>query len=217
MNEHLSKPGCSWGSPNFSDIFPEKISEDRYLDSKLSPLGLEQAKSLAKRIQDGASDFSFSEVELFVVSPLTRAIETYKLGILPVVKKMSSQPPTMALPLAAERVYLISDIGHPRSILEKDYGDLIDFRSAFKRNSGTLEETWWFDQRLRTETYKEWRPTGENQRYACPGEPDNDFEKRMRSFYKWLHGRKESTIAVVCHWGVINWMLDADFENCEYR
>eukprot|EP00547_Thalassionema_nitzschioides_P006477 CAMPEP_0194203016 /NCGR_PEP_ID=MMETSP0156-20130528/2914_1 /TAXON_ID=33649 /ORGANISM="Thalassionema nitzschioides, Strain L26-B" /LENGTH=219 /DNA_ID=CAMNT_0038928675 /DNA_START=158 /DNA_END=813 /DNA_ORIENTATION=- len=217
MNEHLSKPGCSWGSPNFSDIFSQELSDECYLDSKLSPQGLQQAKELAKRIQeDPSSDFSFSEVDLFVLSPLTRAIQTYELGILP---NLSNRPtPTMALPLAAERLYLISDIGRPRSVLEKDYGDRIDFRSGFRQNSGgTLEETWWFDERLITKTYEEWRPNGENQSYACPGEPDDEFEKRMQDLYQWLSSRKESTIAVVCHWGVINWMLDADFENCEYR
>jgi broad specificity phosphatase PhoE len=64
-------------------------------------------------------------------------------------------------------------------------------------------------------SYEEWRPSSQNQKYACPGEPDESFEKRMRSLYTLLGDRPESMIAVVCHWGVIDWMLDQDFLNCQ--
>lgn len=29
--------------------------------------------------------------------------------------------------------------------------------------------------------------------------------------------RKEQTIALVCHWGVIDFLIDEDFDNCEMR
>jgi broad specificity phosphatase PhoE len=35
--------------------------------------------------------------------------------------------------------------------------------------------------------------------------------------YEWLRERPERKVAVVCHWGVIKWMLGADFGNCQWR
>jgi len=266
MNEYLSTPNCSFGCPNFTDIFPAELRDQYYLDSKLSPKGIQQAKSLAERlstttaiakedkdddlttttIKDSINDyddvdFSISDVDLFAVSPLTRAIQTYELGIVPALQSNNSSVPVIALPLATERLYLISDVGKPRSGLKQKYknsgidfdtGSLSDnneqqqnILSEEEKGTTTMKEKWWFDASDNKSNddndsesyYKEWRPNDDNQRYACPGEPDEDFERRMRRLYQWISNRDESTIAIICHWGVIHWMLDADFQNCEYR
>jgi broad specificity phosphatase PhoE len=240
MNEYLGKPGCAYGSPNFTDKFPATAEyKDKYQDTKLSPRGHKQASTLSNRLGDlsqkktnvlstlglSIDNANFvQELELVVVSPLTRALQTFQIGLKP---HLSENVPIIALPAASERAWLISDIGRPRSQLVKDY-PYCDFEMAFDRD-GELVEEWWFglDDRktkglampsgVTSLTYKEWRPNDQRQEYVCPGEPDEQFDARMIKLYSFLRDRPESTIAVVCHWGVIDWMLGVDFENCELR
>lgn len=246
MNEYLGR-GHEFGSPNFSDVFESAEDQDKYRDSKLSPLGVTQAKALSERLskqrdsrerqqsawnrlQPGtdskeANYFLPSDLDLIVLSPLTRALQTFELGLRPVLQ--DCKPKIVALPLAAERVYLISDHGRIRSELESHWGNDICFDACFRLNNDKLMEEWWFgldDRRahphaiptgVTSKSYEEWRPSSQNQRYACPGEDHESFEKRMRKLYQWLEERPESTIALVCHWGVIDWFLDREFMNCE--
>jgi broad specificity phosphatase PhoE len=230
MNEYLGK-GTEFGGPNFTDVFSSPEDKDKYRDSKLSPRGVSQATALAKRLTKELKgrqrpDFVPSDLDLIVISPLTRALQTFELGLKPVLQDL---PNVLALPLAAERVFLISDQGRPRSDLQQDWGDSVDFETGFRHDNDdddNLVEEWWFgldDQRsaaaiptgITTSSYEEWRPSSQNQKYACPAEDEESFEERMRKLYQWLGDRPESTIAVVCHWGVIDWFLDRDFMNCE--
>jgi len=66
------------------------------------------------------------------------------------------------------------------------------------------EEKWSFEHDDHNTEYGEWRPNGRNQTYACPGEPQHIFDSRMEKLYKWIEDRDESTIVVICHWGVID-------------
>jgi broad specificity phosphatase PhoE len=182
-----------------------------YRDSPLSPNGVRQAQELANSLSDLEKGHEINELDLIVVSPLTRALQTLEIGLLPHVlsgdeTNQRSKVPIVALPHAAERLYLISDVGKTRQELHELYGHFVDF--SFE------EEEWWFTHDETVETYAEWRPDG---RYACPGEPDELFDSRMTRLYNWIECRPESTIAVICHWGVIEWMIDQDFRNCEMR
>ena len=245
MNEYLGR-GNEFGSPNFSDVFATAEDLEKFRDSKLSPLGVNQAKALARRLtkkvdslgriipswsfpgmgtKENEISFDPRDLDLIVVSPLTRALQTFDIGLKPAL--VDYKPKVIAQPLASERVYLISDQGRHRSDLERDWGHDVCFESCFRLNNNKLIEEWWFgldDQRSRmpatrtgitSKTYQEWRPSSQNQRYACPAEDEMSFEKRMRKFYHWLEERPEATIAVVCHWGVIDWFLGRDFHNCE--
>lgn len=218
MNEYLSSN--PFGSPGFTDVFVQ--DKELYRDSPLSPLGVRQAKSLARRLADSnCPEYGnlLNELDLIVVSPLTRAIQTLEIGLLPHIQPSISDDskqdrpavPIVALPHAAERLYLISDVGKPRQKLHEQYGHIVDFH-----HEGFDEEEWWF-RHDNVKKYVEWRPTTQSQKYACPGEPDEWFDSRMIKLYKWLGDRPESTIAVVSHWGVIDWFLDEDFDNCEMR
>lgn len=199
MNEYLSR-AVAFGAPGFSDVF-ESHELDRYLDSPLSPLGQRQAKALAQ------SKPSFlSSCELIVTSPLRRALQTLDLGLRPVNDKI----PVVALPEAAERLYLISDVGRPTPELARKF-DYIDFETGFQDNVD--KHKWWY---VSSNDYTEWRPTGKGQKYACPGEPQSSFHARMDRLLQWIQNRPESEIAIVCHWGVIDWMLDMDFDNCQW-
>jgi broad specificity phosphatase PhoE len=213
MNEYLaSNP---WGSPGFTDIFE---NDELFRDSPLSQLGVKQAQALSSRLTDSSCpEYGklLGELELIVTSPLIRAIQTLEIGLLPHIvtnnESDQSEIPIMAVPLAAERLYLISDVGKRRQDLHGQFGHVIDFY-----HDGFHHEEWWF-QPNGSDAYSEWRPRSSNQRYACPGEPDQEFAMRMIKLYQWLDERPESTIAVVSHWGVIDWFLDADFDNCEMR
>jgi len=63
-----------------------------------------------------------------------------------------------------------------------------------------------------TDTVARWRKPGQ---YVCPGEPEEEFTKRMIQFKEWLQGRHESRIAVVAHWGVIYALSGRSMRNCE--
>jgi len=256
MNDYLN--GFEFGGPNFTDVFPDEPEyTERFYDSPLGPTGLEQTERLNESLSDIAQ-MGLSEedqhrllsLDLVVVSPLTRALQTMELGMLPYLKKLPSAVPIVALPEAAERLFLVSDIGKTRSELEKQYS-YVDFTTGFEtvaadstsaqagdkpeasrsdahrhslqqdhdRNAETgLQEQWHFTfSEEAINKYEEWRPHGDGQVYACPGEPEADFDLRMNRLHRWLRDRPERSIAVVCHWGIIDWMIQESFENCELR
>jgi hypothetical protein len=37
----------------------------------------------------------------------------------------------------------------------------------------------------------------------------------MKALYKWIEGREEKVIMLVCHWGVLGHLTGRDFKNCE--
>jgi broad specificity phosphatase PhoE len=224
MNEYLggADGGKRFGSPNFTDVFTSEEQQSKYHDTPLSPLGYRQVMSL----QNQRSPASVEECELVVVSPLTRALQTFDVGLKnhwnSDVASTDGRKiaPIVAHPDAAERLYLVSDRGRPVAQLQSEF-PYVDFETCFyKRNK---EEWWYKPAQLSTEfdgesgTMKDWRPIGNGQRYACPSEPTIDFDLRMSRFLTWLQERPEGHILVVCHHGVIDWMLDADFANCQYR
>ena len=63
----------------------------------------------------------------------------------------------------------------------------------------------------------------EGQVYACLGESQHNFDKRMSDLFYWLNARDEDVICLICHHGVIKWLLSGNnhpknsFENCELR
>ena len=219
MNEHLSKPGSRWGDAGFTDIFEDPKQFDVFRDSRLSDRGVHQAKRLGSRLGLDPQDQNVvQDIELIACSPLTRALQTTELSLVPHIEKHDDgcpKVPIFALPLASERVYLVSDVGRSTEELVRQF-PCVDFESAI----GTSEkDCWWFtyDESNVHTPYSEWRPNDQGQKYACKGEPESDFNNRMIALYDWLDAREESTIALVCHWGVIDWLLGEDFENCEMK
>lgn len=203
MNEYLGNH-ISFGAPHFTDVFENHKERDEYYrDSPLSPRGVQQAKELSQR----AGSTIMNECDLVVTSPLTRALQTMEIGL---GKHIGTDTAIIAVPQAAERLYLISDQGKSRLELQKAF-PRVDFHTAFADHA---MDQWWFQP---SENHVEWRPTGRGQKYACPGEPQKDFENRMQSLIAWLDAREERTIALICHWGVIEFMLDMDFDNCQWK
>jgi broad specificity phosphatase PhoE len=262
MNEYLSKPGSRWGDANFTDIFKEEEQLELYRDSPLSRDGIEQAQNLCETLsstcleQQEQGGAILNNVEIVVSSPLTRTLQTTELALLPHLQGSSSeqqqgrrvrrQVPIIALPLATERLYLISDHGSSTMDLRKRF-PFVDFETEHGDDEA---DEWWFQvvpdkqqgdkgeeeekkkkkkqsssspplesfRYVEESNYVEWRPNEEGQTYACHGEPDFHFRSRMVALSDWLANRKESTICLVAHWGVLEWLTGGDdFQNCEMK
>jgi broad specificity phosphatase PhoE len=207
----MGKPGNRWGDPNFTD-------DATLIDSPLSKLGIEQAKALAEEGNDAMQ--SLDGVELVVVSPLTRTLQTMQYAVLPNLPK---HVPIVAQPLSTERVYTSSDTG--RSVAEilatfKHASEMqtVNFDLLLSSSSETPQENkpWWYHSDNKDQD--EWRPNDANQWYGVPGEPQNAFENRMLRFEKWLAERPEESICLVGHWAVLRHMTGGyDFRNCEAK
>jgi hypothetical protein len=128
MNEYLGR-NLSFGAPGFTDVFEnDKERQSKYQDTPLSPNGIQLVKeqfihrgrpAFLDNQQDCNKDPTPPDqkeqqqqstmVDLVVVSPLRRALQTFDLGLRPHLEHHNV--PVVALPYAAERLYLISDVG----------------------------------------------------------------------------------------------------------
>jgi broad specificity phosphatase PhoE len=232
MNELIGGGGTSYGQTGFTDVF-EDDQIHQYRDSPLSPAGVQQALELRETLRTSnnipttttttTTEDCFSllqELDLVVVSPLTRALQTLELALYDHIQEQQRHVPIIGLPLAAERVYLISDHGKSLSVLQQDY-PFVDFHfHSFEGGSCIGDhDPWHFMPTSEQEqSYVEWRPHGHGQVYACLGEPQDVFDRRMSQLYRWLKSREEQCIAVICHAGVIEWMTSGEIlANCEVR
>ncbi|KAG7350018.1 histidine phosphatase superfamily branch 1 protein [Nitzschia inconspicua] len=237
-NEWMQQPGNQWGDATFCD-------DPTLVDAKLSETGrLTSQTVLQRQLNDNPLlHKTLQQVELILVSPLTRCLETFQYGVEPLLlnnnnnnhnsnshddnnsnnngRSSSSTIPTLAVPLICERVYTISDTGRSVGVLKQEFPH-INFDECCP------SEPWWYtgqqqesrsDETTLTTTnatttttnttntnpdsYKEWRPFGQGQWYAVPGEPLQVFEERLQRFDEWLAKRPETTILIVAHWGVL--------------
>ena len=225
-NEYLAQPGLQWGDATFRDI-------PQLRDSPLSPRGIRQAMSLREVIERNSNSFQqqmgvrldLQDIDLVVVSPLSRTLQTFELSLLPMLQKMNhnaeKKVPIVALPLARERLYMISDMGITTGELKVKF-PWADFDSEFLTEAD--HTTWWYTPTSSIENdddmwsnYVEWRPHGQGQQYLVPGEPDVEFAARMQALYNWLGSRSEQNIVLVCHWGTLEYLTGYDFDNCEVK
>jgi Fructose-2,6-bisphosphatase len=156
MNEYLSKEGCRWGDPHFTDIF-EPRDHPLYRDSPLSKRGKAEALRLRDYLQRTENGRRLvQDIEIIAISPLRRALETAELAVIPHFSSDENEDgngngkkevPIVALPLASERVYLISDHGSCKRSLAEKY-PFADFRTEFKR----FRDEWWFTVRERMDS-----------------------------------------------------------------
>jgi broad specificity phosphatase PhoE len=206
-NEKMQRPGNTWGEPTFVD--------DGEIDSPLSDLGRQQALQLRSILATNHGAL-LESIDLVLVSPLTRCIETFEIGVRPL---LSPATPVVAMPLIAERVYTASDTGRTLAELASLYpSSLVDWTVAADQFG--LEASWWYttatDETPTDEKRKEWRPHGQGQKYATAGEPLDHFEKRMQRAQAMIFARPETSIVLISHWGVIrHWTGGMDAKNCE--
>jgi len=212
-NEYMDQDGNRWGDPTFTD-------DSKYIDANLSVKGLKQADELHQSWSDVIPSHLFDHDNgnfhakrgeaLIVTSPLTRTIQTMTRGVLPNLSNRGMGFKVFAQPLATERVYTSSDTGRPKSVLKEEFPH-VDFHTHFGDHGD--DDEWWYTH-CGEAPYKEWRPSGESQSYAVPGEPVDAFHKRMVQLYEWIRSREEQTIVLVCHWAIIRFFTGEELSNC---
>ena len=234
MNERLQV--MPWYSENFVD--------GALWDSKLSSIGIEQARSLHKKlILTGTEEYQLHRIEVLLSSPLTRALHTSELvfydekNLLPDVNRIVH-------PLLRERLYLSSEVGRCSSELKDEFPDwdlteippgkpwwYIHNHTNEKNDSimthyhrdkihlhkgSEHQHEQYKNNKILSEysPYIEWRPEG---RYCCEGEPNHVFTSRIQQLQQYILSRPEKYIAVVAHWGVLKALTGIEFQNCEAR
>lgn len=212
-NELMSQPGNQWGDPTFRD-------NPNLIDAYLSETGkLRTQTDLPQQLRNQENLKSFIKdqgVELVLVSPLTRCLQTYIYGVEPVLKEcipnFKSKVPVLAIPLLRERVYTASDTGRKPSILKLEFPS-VNFAECEKQH-----DCWWYKGNVDDSNYVEWRPYGQGQWYAVAGEPEDVFDQRIRDLDEWLLQRKEERILIVSHWGVLRHITKGtEWENAEAK
>jgi broad specificity phosphatase PhoE len=200
----------AWFSPTFCD-------DIEFVDSPLSEKGISQAQQeLPKQLQCILDSTNLDDL-VVLVSPLTRCLQTWYYGVQPLLPSV----PTMIVPLLRERVYSASDTGKPWRVLQSQCRELFtedvvaDLDWSLLRDSYAADEAWWYTVPDGQTPPKEWRPCGEQQYYAVPGEPETVFRERLQVLEEWL--RREfvgKTVVVVSHWGVLHHFSQNKVPNC---
>ena len=213
-----------WGNPTFND-------RNNIRDSPLSEHGIRQAQQLCQQLfqefsaltmkndsnnkNPKCSDHWLCHVDMILVSPLTRCLQTYQYAIeplLPMVASFKSFPRPYVNPLLSERLYSRSEMG--RSVLELQTEfpqmDWSFFDISEDKTIGQSNNIWWYDPTVPTpfntnvddnncktvsdshtttseELTNEWRPYGDGQFYMCPGEPELIFQRRMEALRLWIY------------------------------
>lgn len=193
MNMYLSKN--PYGSAGFRDPLD--------FDTKLTPRGVEQARSLSRQTAELVSPSSSSSSSSFavVVSPLTRALQTATLAFPFLVdesRNSSAKTATMvSLALARERVWLSSDVGRPRSVLASD------FPHVCFDDLPSCDSPWWHGG-------------AEAAKGRIELEPAGSFRRRVAQLREALLSRPEDEVVLVSHAGVLEALTGGRFfHNCE--
>ena len=115
MNEQIDR----WGSQGFRDKM--------LFDTKLSPRGLNQCKTLHEsivkrrkfdKVSQNDPIQNIFDADLIVASPLYRTLQTAEYSLASVLSN-SDTSKKVVLPLAAETLFLSSDVGIPKSQLQE--------------------------------------------------------------------------------------------------
>ena len=135
-----------------------------YRDAGLTEQGIAQAKALQKELE-------LAQLDLVVVSPLTRALQTCQNALPP-----SYSGPILVLPDIAEVCSSYYSCGQKRSVVQPKFPDTFDWTNV------PMDDIWWwqYDHKHRGET--------------------NEYQmKRIENFRKFIKERPEKRIAVFSH------------------
>jgi broad specificity phosphatase PhoE len=159
------------------------------VDCSVTVLGKQQGKEAGVALAK-----EFPSVDLFLISPLRRALQTASY----ILESYPSAPRVQINKDATEIMLDPCDIGSPPTVLAAEFPDW-DFSN--------LEDCWWYGGKSPDETL-EWM----TQRQGL--EIEEQTEKRIACMKAYLRERKESTIVVVCHSETI-WWLTSEVKNGE--
>jgi glucosyl-3-phosphoglycerate phosphatase len=149
-------------------------------DAALTELGHRQAAAL------GAMLGAAPEVELIVISPLTRTIQTAMHAFA------GAAAPRIIHDLPREHLDNFCDVGRSPAELARDFPDL---------RFDHLPDPWWHVDPQSSAPYEK--------------EPEPVLMARVEAFAAWLKARPETTIAVVGHGTFLNRLTGHSFGNAE--
>eukprot|EP00884_Botryococcus_braunii_P000020 jgi/Botrbrau1/10018/Bobra.0012s0105.1 len=178
MNAYLAQCDHAYGTEQFRD--------PHLFDTELTTFGVKQAKKAAKEI----TIFLSPNPEVIISSPLRRALDTADIAFA------EGQCPRIAHHLAAECLWLSSDVGTPRTQLVLKYPHW-SFESI-------NEELWWYTG-------------GHSDPRAIVPESSGRFLTRMELLRDYLLQRPENCIAFVAHAGVLKALTGEHFHNCSLK
>jgi glucosyl-3-phosphoglycerate phosphatase len=167
------------GQSTFNALFDLNRVDPLHFDARLSQIGIEQVAAA----RQAASDIP---VDLVVVSPLTRAIQT-AVGLYG-----DATVPMVVTDLHRERLENSCDIGRSPSTLSAEFPIL-----TFDH----LSDPWWHD--------------GQKDNRGVAVEPDHLFAQRVIDFSRWLRARPEDVVVVVGHGGFFRQLSGRYLRNCE--
>lgn len=179
---HFIRHAQSEHNARVSDALDEELvrSDPALRDAPLTALGHSQAKALAEDVA------ALRDIELVVVSPLTRAIQT-------TLAAFENHPaPRLIEALHREKQESYCDIGRSPPLLATEF-------TTFRFDH--LDDPWWFD--------------GPLEGYPYPRESLDAFEARVTRFADWLSARPEGCIAVVGHGTFLNHLTGSNFANAQ--
>lgn len=153
-----------------------------HFDAPLSETGQEQ-------VLQARAGFASVSVELVIVSPLTRALQT-AVGLF---AEHPAAPPLIVAHLARERVENSCDVGRSPALLAVDFPTV---------DVGHLADVWW---------HADGAP---DERGICV-EPIETVAARATAFHAFLRARPERVIAVVAHGTFFYHLTGKRLANCE--
>jgi len=170
------------GQSTFNAVWACQGTDPMLWDARLSELGQEQ-------VQQARASIAAHPVELVLVSPLTRALQT-ALGLF---HGHPAAPAMEVVPLLRERVENSCDVGRPPAELAAEFPTL-----SFEH----LPQVWWHAE-------------GEADGRGIHLEPDTVVQARVAAFRVALLARPERVIAVVGHGTFLRHLTGRSFANCE--
>jgi broad specificity phosphatase PhoE len=170
------------GESTFNAAWAASPTDPMHWDARLSARGREQ-------VREARAALAAHPVELVLVSPLTRAIET-ALGLF---DGHPASPSMEVVPLLRERLENSCDVGRRPAELAAEFARL-DFAH--------VPDVWW---------HAEGEP---DERGICV-EPDAAVHARVAAFRESLRARPHRTIAVVGHGTFLRYLTGRPFANCE--
>lgn len=170
------------GESTFNATWPLTRTDPLHWDARLSERGHDQ-------VRQGRAALVDRPVEVVLVSPLTRALQT-ALGLF---EAHPAQPAMEVVPLLRERVESSCDVGRAPSELAADFPHL-----AFAH----LPRVWWHAE-------------GEPDERGVHVEPEAIVQQRVDEFRRTVLARRERTIAVVGHGTFLRLLTGKALANCE--
>lgn len=176
------------------------FADPMIFDPHLTFLGHSQARGLLPRLQPLIAKHG---QPLWVVSPLTRCIQTYLDCSGSLTSDHCATPKSLVLlSVIAEHCSTAGDVGRPPSCLMKEFPQLTPQLEQ-------LPESWWYSDAE--------HPNCALHKRFGHAEPKDHLQKRVAEFTRWLNSRQEKFVIAIGHCTFWSYFLNKrkKLRNCE--